>query len=560
MRGRLALTAVVVVLGAAAVLRPPAPFTADAGPKLLQAEAFAWGVGLPRSVPYPAAELDPDRRWVPPFMVPVGDGLASVYPVLFPLVAAVPVRVAGRGAAWSVPFLCAIAAAWLAGGLVRRLAGGDAAEPAVVVLAATPLAFYALTLWEQTLALVMVLGAITLVVAGKRSGSSVRWAAAGVLLAAACWTRTEVVVLLPLLGLPVVAGRWRPAVSAVAGGTAGLAIGAALQRVLLGAWRPLHLDYHAAPLLSGPGPVRERLQTFVATFIPEPLTTLATVVWVIAVIAALHPRWRERILTAILSTGAPAAALAAAFVAPAGRFMAGASPTEAFPFASPAATWLPVAALPAVLAGASLERRSDRWLWAIAGVAAWYLLIVTLAKPARSPEWGHRLLLPAAVLLTVVVLALARGQAGRVRFVVATCILGGIAVQGLGVALNRHGCSAHARVVSSVLAATGPGEVVVTDTPIVVLGSGTGFAERKFMFCASSGSLGALAEGLARAGETGFVLATVIGSAGAGLDPGEAVGIDRGLRWRRVQVEEIPVGRRTLRLARYEAQVRTGAW
>lgn len=560
MRGRLALVVVVAALAAAAVLRPTAPFTADAGPKLLQAKAFASLGGLPRTVPYPAAQVDPDRRFIPPFTVPMGDGLVSVYPVLFPVLAAAPVAALGERGAWLLPFAAAVAAAWLAGRVTRGLAGGDAALPAAVVLGATPLAFYALTLWEQTLAAALLLAAVALVVGEARRWSPVRWAGVGALLGAAFWVRTETAVALPLLAVPLLARRWRPAAAASAAAAVALVAGAAAQRVLLGAWWPLHLGYHAAPLLGGPGPVRDRVDAFAAAFVPEPFTAAATALWLAALAAALHPRWRDGRVARGLGLGAAAAALAAAAVAPAARWLAGASPTQAFPFASPAATWLPVAALPLALAGAPASSRADRRLWGVAGAAAWYLIAVTVAKPARSPEWGLRVLLPAAVLLTVVVLVLGKAGSRRTRVVVVLSVLAGVAVQGLGVALDRHGSAVHTAVVGAVLERTAPGGLVVTDTPILVLGSGTAFTERRFLFCASDGCLRAAAARIAEAGERELVAATVPGLAGGRFRIDPVLGEGCGEGWRLEMIRELPAGRHTLTLATYRRPGRAAAW
>ena len=117
----------VFVVAAAALLvviptLPPAGlFSADSGPKYWQTLAFAEGSGSPRVFEYPAEEVDPDRWQIPAFTAPVGNGLASIYPVLFPLLSAVPLRVAGDwGTRW-VPWLAGVLTAWCVGIAASRV-------------------------------------------------------------------------------------------------------------------------------------------------------------------------------------------------------------------------------------------------------------------------------------------------------------------------------------------------------------------------------------------------------------------------------------------------------
>jgi len=564
MRGQLTFVAASAVLVGAMLLLPEgAPFSIDAGAKELQALAFAHDSGWPRPIEVPAQGLDPDGRLLPPFLVPMPGGAASIYPVLFPLLAAPLAGVAGPPALRLLPLAAGVAAAWLAGLLVRRLCGvGSPGPPAAAALLATPLAFYALTFWEQTLAATLVMAAL-LVILGSDDRRPVRppaaWAGGGLLLGTACWVRTEIVVLTALVvAVPLVMERrsgLRAALAGAGGAAAGLLLGAGLQRLALGSWLPLHLVYHAESFTRGGSLLQERLATLVGSMVPDPVTALASLIWIAALAAALWDRTRRSRLTRTLGVSAVLTAFAAALAAPALRWMAGARPTEAFPFAAPAATWVLLAPLP-LAAAARPERIADRRWRAMALVAALFVVAVSLAKPARSPEWGHRLLLPSVLLGMVVLLALEPFSARAPKVIRRTAVAAlavALVVQAGGLALLGHGVATHAGLVRSLLSQTSPGDVVLTDTAMLPLGSAAGFASRRFLFCASPDALDYALRRLAAAGERSLSFATVDGLAFGGLRPGELLSAGEA-RWRRVAREVHATGRLRLVLDRYEGE------
>ncbi len=561
MRDKLAFVAAGAVLLTAMVVLPGgAPFSIDAGAKTLQTLAFAHDHGWPRPIPYPSASLDPDGSFLPPFLIPDAGGAASVYPVLFPLAAAPLAVAAGVGALRLLPLAAGLATAWLIGLLVRRLGGGGSpAPPAAIALLATPLAFYSLTFWEQTLAALIVMAALLLVIGRSEAEplrAPVRWAAAGVLLGLACWVRTELLVLVPLvLAVPVLLHRAAGLVAALGGGVgaaAGALAGALVQRLTLGAWLPLHLAYHTGPFTRGGHLVGERVGTFVKTMTPDPVTAVATLVWVAALLAALHPRARTTSASRLWGAVAVVAAVAAALIAPGLRWLAGARPTEAFPYAAPIAAWIVLAPLPLAI-GVNPDRVRDRRWQVIALLALTFLVAVSLAKPARSPEWGHRLLLPSVLLATAALLALEPFSARTPRWVRAATVaalVAALVVQAGGVALLGHGIAIHARLVRSVLGATADGDVILTDTAMLPLGAGADFARRRFLFCASDRALTQALGRLSAIGEAGFAFASVKGLAQVSLDPGATLAT-AGRSWRRADHQVMVVGGASLTIEHY---------
>ena len=367
--------------------------------------------------------------------------------------------------------------------------------------------------------------------------------------------------LVPLvLAVPVVLHRTTGLAAALGGGTgaaAGALAGALVQRLTLGAWLPLHLAYHSTPFTRGGHLLGERVATFFATMTPDPVTSVASVMWVAALVSALGPQLRESTASRVLGVGAVAAAIVAALVAPGLRWLAGARPTEAFPYAAPIAAWILLAPLPLAI-GVNPDRVRDRRWQVIALLAIAFIVAVSLAKPARSPEWGHRLLLPSVLLATTALLALEPLSAAaprRVRTATLAALAAALVVQAGGVALLGHGIATHAGVVRSVLVATADGDVILTDTAMLPLGAGADFASRRFLFCASNGALAEALGRLSAGGEAGFVFATVGGLSQASLEPAATLAWPGG-RWHRSNRDVRMVGRHSVAVSHY---VRDGA-
>lgn len=551
------------LLAVLASLPPTGFFSADSGPKYWQCVAFAEGDGRPRGFDYPARDLDPERRHIPPFTAPIGDRLASIYPVLFPILGAVLELVGGDRALRLLPWLAALAAACATG----RLASALRREPATwwsaaAALAATPLAFYAVAFWEHSLAAAMVVAGLLLVVkVEERDGARIpwRWGALGLLVGLGTWVRSEVAFLAPVLVVLAVwqGGPARPrSVLALAGGfVTGLVGGAAVQAATLGRWLPLHATYHAGSSLRAHDFLASRLASLWQFAAPNWSAGLAAAVWLVALAITLsRPGSRSR-AGELAGIAAVAAAVAAATVVPAVRWLSGAAPTDAFPVSAPAATWIVLSALPLVLWGQPRAAVLDRRRWLVAAAAAWSIAGVLMARPVRSFEWGGRHFLPAVLLLLAVMASLPAADGGwrrlrRAAVVVAMAIA--VAVQALGLVLLRHGATTHQRIASELLAFTDAGEPVVSDSYMVPLVSGRGWWQRRFLYVTGRHGLEALAASFNRHGIDRFTYAT-LERRPAGLMGGgrELVGAD-GVRWIGRLAQERDLGSERLRLVRFE--------
>jgi hypothetical protein len=556
------LVVAVALLAVLATLPPTGFFSADCGPKYWQCVAFAEGEGWPRGFDYPARDLDPERRHIPPFTAPIGDQLASIYPVLFPLLATIPEVAAGDRALRLLPWLAALVAAWATGRLASALRG----EPvtgwtAAGALAATPLAFYAIAFWEHSLAAAMVVAGLLVVVESERGNarSAWRWGTLGLLVGLGAWVRSEVAFLAPVLLVAAVwkGGRARPrSVLALAGGcVTGMAGGAAVQAMTIGRWLPLHATYHAGSSLRAHDFLASRLASLGEFAAPHWSAGLAAAVWLVALAITLsRPGSRSR-AGERAGIAAVAAAVAAATVVPTVRWLAGARPTDAFPVWAPATTWIVLSALPLLLWGQPREVRLDRRRLLLAAAAVWSIAAVFVARPIHSFEWGGRFFLPAVLVLLAVVASLgaADGPWRRLRRAAVVAAVGtAVLVQALGLVLLRHGATTHHRIQVELLAVSDPGEPVVSDSYMVPLLSGRGWWQRRFLYVTGRRGLEELAASFARHGVDRWTYATLEREPAGLLGGGqELVGRD-GSRWTPALAVEREAGSERLRMVRFE--------
>ena len=558
----LALAALPLAL-VAALLPADGFYCMDAGPKALQTAALLDSREVPRAFPYPGRTLDPQGDCLPDSMVRAGSGAVSLFPVLLPVLSAPALALGGPRALLLVPFLGAVAAAWLVGRLARRLAGPAAEAPAAVTaLLATPLAFYALTYWEHAPACALALGALLALSRGcDGEGGTATWWLGGALLALAAGMRSELVVLLPLAVVPLAAAprgrRIAAAVAAATGVAAGGAAVALLQRAVLGSWLPLHVARNASLGKLPLHPPGEWLALLVKFFAPDAWCGAAAIMWATALAVAVVPGLRRRTAALPLALAAAAAVPAAALLPAAVRWLGGAQPTAAFLPHTATPTWLVLAPLPAVLLlAAPAPRRPARVLLGCAAV--WLVAASALVwpLPEDSAQWGARQWLVTVTAGTALLFGApaAAGASRRLR----RALVGGAAIAGalvtaLGLALLLHAVRGNGALVARLLAATGPGEVIVTDTMYLPEFAAWAWRQRVLLYCRDAGRFRAVVDRMAAERTPAFSLAWVESPADrrhaiAGSDD---VRSTDGTRWRRTEGAAEVVGGRELHVTRY---------
>ncbi len=237
------LLVVGIVLFIGLVIMPPDVMTHhDTGAKYLQVRNLRiTASGLDYSINYPARPLDPSLQYVPfrekQFYIDErGDGPGRIYlqwPIFLGLLTRIPWKLLGFWGLYVVPFLAGLGACWatyllaLSLGLPRRLA------PFVITLVGltTPLAIYSLLFFEHTLAdMLVALSLFFAVSAIPRAEESLpakelerkqgffsrlfaierrRIAASAVLLAIAVYFRSELYLLVAVIGLVLAFMSWR---------------------------------------------------------------------------------------------------------------------------------------------------------------------------------------------------------------------------------------------------------------------------------------------------------------------------------------------------------------
>lgn len=464
------LVIAMLVLG----LGPLPFFSGDAGPKVLQAQAFlSADAGWPRTICLPDSRLVPPPGTESTLLVRKGDHWVSMFSFLFSALIAVALRAFGEEGALVVPALFGIVSAGLAEFLARRL-GSMMIRGAVfaVVLLGTPLGFYSVTIWEHTLAVGLALAALCVL---SVRHSPLGWAFCGALVSLAAWTRPEMHFLAIVLVLPLTIdkGARESAMCVLAGGFSfALTYAAmmALQAVMLGEPWPVHLGNHPDRVVFSDGFLSARLDVMRAFLFPDVPRGLATVVvagasaWV-ARRRATHPRRAAWI-------GIVASALASLLVVGAGAaaIMRGSSPSLAFPMASAILGWSVLWALPWLLATRSADEPRDPLARRAVVLGLWVVPIATfVASPGTLGfQWAARGYLLTIVLAVVLIASTSNRAKGLLdgRSAMVAGAAAGILVQALGFAFLGHVVDGN-RLLRALLLETARSAPIITDTRFV---------------------------------------------------------------------------------------------
>jgi hypothetical protein len=238
-------------------------FSPDEGGRFLQMQATSWGEGADLDRAYGARLLDPYFEFFPQPLPAghtwhelslssprpqVGGGVEFNWSPLFPLLSKPLYAMFGARALRLLPLAAGLAVVVLAGAVARRVgAGGTGVLLALVgVGVATPIVFYSQLFWEHTLATACALGALLLVLAGRRSRR--HWSGALVLSALSVHLRHELALFVVALAVALVWCERRAAAGWLRRHWRRVA-GAAIAAVLLGA-------LFASPVLSRLEPSR----------------------------------------------------------------------------------------------------------------------------------------------------------------------------------------------------------------------------------------------------------------------------------------------------------------
>jgi hypothetical protein len=169
-------------------------FSGESGVKLIQVENLIAKRYSDITLEYRGMDIDP-RSEVSPFRLEpnlfIKDGKNySVFPVLFPFLSSFFYSAAGWNGLYVLPMLSAMGILILVYVIARRfMTLSYAVACMLAAVFATPLVFYALTFWEHTIAVFLVMLSIALFLRGGKT------VAAGIVGGTAVWFRSETVIL-----------------------------------------------------------------------------------------------------------------------------------------------------------------------------------------------------------------------------------------------------------------------------------------------------------------------------------------------------------------------------
>lgn len=177
----------------------------DQGMKALLVQHLArGGLGDP-ALPYPAKDLDPEGRFspLPKMFTWTHEGRSySIFSHAYAALAVPFYRALGFPGLY-LPSILGAAAAALAAALMARRAIPDLPPVLALLVAglATPLAFYALVLWEHAFSTALLGGSLVALLAGLERSRRALFVASGVLAGIAFWMRLESAWFVPALAV-----------------------------------------------------------------------------------------------------------------------------------------------------------------------------------------------------------------------------------------------------------------------------------------------------------------------------------------------------------------------
>lgn len=513
------------VLTAARFVLPTGVFwISDAGNKYLVAENFVAGGFAHVSIGYPAAGLDPAFRWFPTageHFVRAGTGFYSIVSFVFPLLNAPLVALLGESGATILPLAGLIALLALVPRVARAAGVRDDWAAIVAVAFATPLAFYGLDFWENTLSAFLALLAIVLLLRERpdwRPSPGLRHSGgawlAGLAAGLSCALREEGYVFLAALAIAV-ALRERRAAARLLGGAALVILPLLVaQQLIYGNPLGLHLAVHAAgDGIALPERLARNLFYFLLQF--HERAGMAALLAIAPVAAAIVGAFRggERLRLV--------AQLAVLVAAAAGVMMV---VTHDDPIANTIETqglllFLPFAALPATRWRELIGGGSNETVALLARTTCIYVGLMPLVLRANWSGiiWGPRYFVVIAPLLVIV--SLAAVDRGRGAKTVALLLFAvAVALELHGLLLLQRKLTATARLRDAVRSAS---PVVLTDVFWLPEELGSLYFEKRLLMPPTAGECSLALRTLRARGveRVTFVTSRTYGSYGPALAP-----------------------------------------
>ncbi len=542
----------VIYAGLMVALPPGAFFSGDEGIKWLQTDSLWRHKWTSLAIDPPGAQLDPEHRFLPAFLVRAGGEARSVFPALLPVLVSFPYALLGTRGIYLIPGLSAILCLWATGRLAT-LALPEGAQSwawvaAMAAVAASPLLFYGATFWEHTLAAAIISAAliplckkdpISAAAGPGEEGVSPAGLTAGIMLGCASAVRTETAIMIPaVLAAGVITWGARAFARRAAAIVAGAAVSVVPQAIyhlkVFGSWLPPHLTTNLP--MGHAGAAGTAGVDLLLPVVWRPVV-LGSALLLLALFVVIRKR-PQREAPVLMATAAGASGLLLA-VGPLLtlwlEFGSRALSTHERGYQSLAHTAPLVALLPfLLLRPAATAGQRVRFLGSSAAI---FILLTQAVTPVPGGlQWGPRLLLPAIPPLSVALVAAmagrlalpAGGLAGACLWI--TLVLG-LAVQAVGLRFLTTVRRNNASMMAAVVREVPEGSAILSDFFAVPQLLATLKETRPSLYVKPGSDLALLDERLARTGIAWFRITRVnqsgarassaaAGAAGRGVDLG----------------------------------------
>jgi hypothetical protein len=521
-------TALVTYLVVIAASPGDAYWINDCGNKALVARRLVETGFREAAFDYPGATLDPAGRWFPiqpPFALARGGAFVSTYPLAYPALAALGFAALGpRGLRAPAALGGATGVALFAWWSAPVLGAFGAFAAATSLGLATPLFFYAVTVWEHSLTLALTLGAW--VVLSRERGA--RWALAGALVGLACWLREELV----LMGLAVIGvalARRRPLRLAAAfalGGTlpvaALLLFNSAFYGHALGGHVAATLGSSSAASAFAAHARADRTSAvpgLLGGFGHDPGERLAFALLGVGLplAGAIAPRRVRdgRVLGSSLAAAALAAWGVAAF-----RMLGASAPLRELVLHNGLMLQWPMFALAGLGARRVLEDPRCHSLQTAALAGALFSALAALAgvllpsgfgvQSGAGVHWGPRVLIPALPAFVLFAWVAGFGRAAVLRFALGALVLAGVASTALSTWFLVQQKLDGARLAERLRSL--PPRVLVTNHPLLAQHLAGLWQEKTILLGTDLATIRGAAEAVAQSGQDAFLFAAPVGA------------------------------------------------
>lgn len=453
------------------ILPPDGWITGDQGSKFLQTRAFALNGPFHPGIEVLAHDVDPDYRQQEPKLDNRGGLLVSEFLWLLPLITAPFYAALGLHGLYVIPALSVLVIFVAAAALGRRMGDARGLITAWIAVAATPVLFYGVELWEHAPAAACVIVAAVLLAPEDRPTSRSRLFGAGAAVAIGSLFREEVVATIPallfaraLLPGPAIARLLRDGLLVGAGAAAVFLAAVPMNLVMYGSPLPTHITQDAWDVVKTTPYVAMRGDIVRSLLLPQRRLPVFLAAVVVGLMGAAGRRWSEHAVW--LVHGAVLLLLALLVGAPLLRIVLRLPQGPAYVISSAAHTW-PFALALFYVPWITRDDNRQMTRFLLVGAVSMIAIITLIVPMDGGGQWSPRFYLAAAPLLAVVTASAFRPIVARtsiIRTAIASAVvMGSVAMQAHGLQFAWQAKTGMSRLTALVADNTTPQDVLISN-------------------------------------------------------------------------------------------------